>query len=381
MNAATVDATTHSNNLKTPNLVTPTQIGADQSCTPPTRAKDQFYASGTTHFYQTVMDCCDDGSTSSSSGYGRSSTTSNSSGNGASNCAMSGLASASQLDSGIPSPTPPMFRDTLFTKSNNGIANISPSMSVSTGVIGAPNLELSNNYCLDSPLSSHFLDSQLAAVTADLCDLTDLPKLIPPSESVQSDKSLYGSSFDMRLSNPTPPIGHRGLLDNSDTSVSSFFSDYSTNGGNQSGIIFDSNSAHSHNIHESSGGGSTTNSGFTISPMPPSNGSSNQCFTILMQENSNTNTNKPVNFLDDTALDKRTAVSVAAACLSDPFHSQTTTPTQSQNGYSSPSGNSNQTNSPTATSLCDRDLFYRLIIRYVHIALSLINDHILILIP
>src|SRR5699024_5203168 len=121
-------------------------------------------------------------------------------------------------------------------------------------------------------------------------------------------------------------------------------------------LIFDDNSVHSSNSgsnglgtsvghHDSFGG---PNSGFTISSMPPSSGSSNQCFTISLAES---NKNKQVGFdSGEDQLDKRTAVAVAAACLNDSFHAAQSAP--SQNGPSNPTGGSNQTNSPTAT-LCD----------------------------
>src|SRR5699024_3591739 len=152
---------------------------------------------------------------------------SNSSGTG-----LNGLGNGTQLDSGHPSPTPPMFRDILLSTKPNSAASSSQSSSSPSAIGGpSPNLDQLSSESLESPLSSCFLNAQLAAVASDLCDLNDLPNLIPPSESsTRTADSLYGNSpFDLQLpsmSNPTPDHS-RGILGNTNPLASRYFSEYS----------------------------------------------------------------------------------------------------------------------------------------------------------
>ncbi len=293
--------------------------------------KDPF-TSGTMHFYQSVMDCCDELSTSggsTSSGYGRSSTTSNSSnGMNTLNGNVSGLV---HLDAGLISPTRQLFREALLSKPNHTPTS---NCSTSPGNIGSGTSSALESLSAESP-GSNFINSQLSAVAAELCDLDDLPKLI----------SLSNTS------------SHHNMLQQSDTSLD-FFTEYSqrTNLNN----IFDEERS----VTTKSSSIDSNASNFTISSVTPPSVSSNQCFTITMDNSQDCSFGGKFEPRSALMLDKRsTAVEVASACLNESFLS---TPSTS-------SGSVFNHNSPPVASLVDRDLLYRLIIRYVGFFSFIIN--------
>lgn len=315
--------------------------------------KDSFFsqASGTTHFYQTVMDCSDELSTSggsTSSGYGRSSTTSNSS-SGMNTLNSSNLSPVVQLESGHISPTPPLFRDVLLSKPGNPTTASNPSTSL--GTIGSGASSALESLSTES-IGSNFINSQLSAVAAELCDLDDLPKLISPSDSLPHQ--IYNSPFDLRL--PTlsnTSSNHHSLLPSQSEASLGFFSKYSPR--TNSGIMFDeeqrSLTTKSNSID------SNGSSSFTISSVTPPSVSSNQCFTISMDHSQDSFKSNNQLEAEHSAmmLNKRsTAEEVASACLSESFP-----PTPNTSNSSSTFSQ----NTPPAASLVDRDLLYRLIIR------------------
>lgn len=317
--------------------------------------KDSFFSqtSGTTHFYQSVMDCSDELSTSggsTSSGYGRSSTTSNSS-SGMNNLNASNLSGVVQLESGLISPTPPLFRDVLLSKPVN--TTTASNSSTSPGTVGSGTSSALLESLSTESSGSNFINSRLSAVAAELCDLDDLPKLISPSDSLPHQ--VYNSPFDLRL--PTlsnTSSNHHPMLSHQSEESLGFFSKYSPR--TNSGILFDdeqrSMTAKSNSID------SNGSSSFTISSVTPPSVSSNQCFTISMDPSQDHSVkSKPLEGEHSAMmmLSKRsTAVEVASACLSEPFP-QTPNTSNVSSTFSQ--------NAPPAASLVDRDLLYRLIIR------------------
>lgn len=327
-------------------------------------SKDAFFSqvSGSTHFYQSVMDCSDELSTSggsTSSGYGRSSTTSNcSSGmNTLNGSNVSGV--AQRHDSGHISPTPPLFRDVLLSKPVN-----TTTTSASPGTIGSGTSSALESLSTES-IGSNFINSQLSAVAAELCDLDDLPKLISPSDSLPHQ--IYSSPFDLRLPNlGNTSSNHHSMLPSQSEASLGFFSKYSP--GSNSGNMFDeerrSLTTKSNSID------SNGSSSFTISSVTPPSVSSNQCFTISMDHSHDSLKSKQMEADHSSMMYNKlsTAVEVASACLSESSESFPQTPNTS-NGSSTFSQST-----PPAASLVDRDLLYRLIIRYVILSMRLQSD-------
>ncbi|KAJ6220809.1 hypothetical protein RDWZM_006621 [Blomia tropicalis] len=265
---------------------------------------------GVSHFYQTnsvtsITPAIGDGeSDADSNSYGRSSTASNSS-------VRNGCTKFGSLNT-----TATETSNSLFRSNDLNILNQRTQQPIGSTAIN------------DSFDSCSFLDTQMAAVTADLCDLTDMPKLISANDSMASlvkatpkrvnDLAIYGGNN----SSPFNDL-NQSLLDSADSNHSDFF-------GELNQILFNNENRPAKDYFTSNG----AKGNFTIAHAPPVG--SNQCFTI--EQNTGNDDEQ------SDLMDKRTAT-----CFNE---------AQSKNSQRTTSRSAN--GDPIV--LCDKDLFYRLII-------------------
>ena len=350
----------------------------------------------TTNLYYSILDSCSDdlstsgGSSTASSGYGRSaSTASNCSATGGGSSLLGttstlGLGYTQILDNDNPSPTP-LFRDILLSRPTsstqmNQSMNRCNSMSPSSNVIDRPS-SVSNHStttCLTSTDSSfntcNFFNTP---------QFHDLPKLISPSNSssifsqhrqhhTSGPAHLYGDDSsntndlfgNLKSSIISHPQQNDLLLSThhhkpvGSTNASSLFSDFTT-----SELMFGSDSDLSTTVNELPR--IISNNKFMDSSITPSmndHNIANQCFSV---DNNNhnihhhsVNKHESLDKQSDSLLDKRTAVAVAAACLNESVQTTFAPP---------PNHNNSSVNNHDSGSvhLCERDLLYRLIIRFV----------------